>query len=159
MKPWESSEAAELNADHGQMNPRFSARFGALVVSYEASLAHQPAKGSLDNPAPGQDRKSLHIVRAFDDLNLDLGPTILDPGLEILSGVAAIDPNLAQLGEPSGHLIEHLLRPVTFRATGGSHFHPQQETQRINQPVARSPLDPVSCSLRDVASVGAGLDA
>src|SRR5260221_4029194 len=159
MKPWESSEAAELNADHGQMNPRFSARFGALVVSYEASLAHQPAKGSLDNPAPGQDRKSLHIVRAFDDLNLDLGPTILDPGLEILSGVAAIDPNLAQLGEPSGGLIEHWLRHVTFGAPGGSHYHSQQQTQGINQHVALSPLDPFACIVADLASVTVGFDA
>ena len=46
-----SSEAAELDSDHSQLNPRFGAGYGALVVPGESPMTHEPAKGALDDPA------------------------------------------------------------------------------------------------------------
>src|SRR5436190_22955676 len=109
MKVWESRETAELNADHGQMHPRFCARLSLFVVSHESTVTHEPSEGSLDDPSLGQHRKALNIVGALDHFDLNRGPALLDPVLEIFSRIAAVDPDLAQLGVPSSDPVEQLL--------------------------------------------------
>src|SRR6516225_8924685 len=101
------------------MNPGFTARGGALVVSHKAAVAHQPTKGPLDNPTVGQQGKSLGLVRALDDLYLDLGPMICHPLFKGLACVAPIGPDLSQKGKPSGNLAEQLLGTFSLRAVSG----------------------------------------
>jgi predicted ATPase with chaperone activity len=43
-----SCETTELNANQRQVNPRFGAGLGALIVTHEPAMAHEPAKGALD---------------------------------------------------------------------------------------------------------------
>ena len=51
MKREDSSEAAELDADHRDVDPRRGAGFGGFVIAHESPLVHQPAEGSLHDPA------------------------------------------------------------------------------------------------------------
>ena len=159
MKPRKSRETAELNADHRQMHPRFCARLSLFVVSHESTVAHEPSKGSLDDPSLGQNSKALNVVRALDHFDLDLGPALLHPILEVLSCITAIDPNLLQLGVPSSDPVEQLLRSVPFRATGRRYQHSQQQTQGINQDVTLSSLDSFAGVVADIAAMAVGFDA
>src|SRR5881396_2069932 len=93
----ESRESTQLNAKHRQMNPSFSARHCALVVSHKTPMSHEPAKRALDNPPARQYRKALGRFGALDDLHFELGPVIADPLLKGLPGVAAVYPELSQL--------------------------------------------------------------
>src|SRR5438105_4990916 len=104
-----SRESAQLDAKHCQMNPSFSARFCAFVVSDKAAVPHEPAKGALDNPAARQDRKSFDRIGTLDHFHFELGPVIEDPLLKGFSGVTTVHPELAQLGEPVPNALENLL--------------------------------------------------
>src|SRR5881296_3548239 len=114
----ESRESTQLNAKHRQMNPSFSARHCAFVVSHKTPVSHEPAKGALDNPPARQYRKALRRFGALDDLHFELGPVIADPLLKGLPGVAAVYPELSQLREPSCDPLQNLLSPVSLRTTG-----------------------------------------
>src|ERR1051325_9894994 len=97
----ESRESAELDAKHRQMNPSFSARQCAFVVSHKTPMSHEPTEGALDNPSTWQYRKALGRFGALDDFHFEFGPVIADPPLKARSHVAAVYPELSQLREPS----------------------------------------------------------
>src|SRR6185369_6803233 len=137
----ESRESTQLDTQHRQMNPRFSARHCAFVVSDKSSMPHEPAKRALDNPPTRQYRKALGRFGALDDFYFELGPVIADPLLKCLSGVAAVYPELSQLGEPSSNPLENLLGPVSLRTTSRSHDHAQQQSQGIHQKVPLAAVD------------------
>jgi len=50
MNDEESSQTAELNSDHRDIDPRHSAGFGGFVIAHESPLVHQPAEGALHHP-------------------------------------------------------------------------------------------------------------
>jgi len=105
----ESSQAAELNADHGDIDPGFGAGFGSFVVAHQAPLAHQAAEGSFHHPAARQDFEASGVIGAFDDLDGQLGPQFLDSAGERFPSVAAIHPQDAQPGEPAQDPAQHQL--------------------------------------------------
>src|SRR5437762_349620 len=154
-----SRESTQLNTKHCQVNPSFGARLRAFVVSHKASMSHEPANRALDNPPARQYRKALGRFRALDDFHFKLGPTILHPLLKILSCIAAINPNLSHLGEPSCNPLENLLSPVSLRTTGRSHDHAQQQSQGIHQNVPLAPVDLFTGIKADLAPVAVGFDA
>ena len=88
MKAEESSQSAELNSDHGDIDPTLGTGHGGFVVAHQSPLAHQPAEGSLHDPAARQDFEALGGVRAIDDLDRQLGAESLDPLGEGIAGVA-----------------------------------------------------------------------
>src|SRR3954447_24447732 len=110
------------------MNPSFSAGLCAFVISHQASMAHEPAKCALDNPTARQYRKTLGRFGTLDDFHLELGPLIDDPLCKGFSGVAAVYPELAQLGKPICNPLENLLSPGSLRTTGRSHDDTQQQS-------------------------------
>ena len=61
-----SGQTAELNSDHGDINPGFGAGDRAFVVAHQSALVHQPTEGAFDDPTVRQHFKALHIIRAFD---------------------------------------------------------------------------------------------
>ena len=87
----ESSEAAELDSYHRDVNPSFGAARGAFVVADQTPLAHQPAEGAFHHPAAGQHLESAHVIGTFDHLHFQLGADALDPLREGRAAVAAID--------------------------------------------------------------------
>ncbi len=65
----QSGEAAEHEPHHAQVDEGFGRLLLALVVLGQAPLPIEPAKGALDNPAPGLDDEALVLVRAFHNLD------------------------------------------------------------------------------------------
>ena len=64
MPNWSSSESLEHEPDHGDMNPGFGVSVVGLVVAHQPAVFHQPAKGSLDDPAFGQHGKTALVFEA-----------------------------------------------------------------------------------------------
>ena len=69
MKDEESSHAAELNADHGDIDPSFRTGFRGFVIADQSALPHQPAEGALNDPTAWQDFETRGVIGAFDDLD------------------------------------------------------------------------------------------
>jgi len=111
-----SCDAAELNADHGQMNPRLGGGIGAFVIAHQSAMAHEPAKGVLNTPPMWQYNKVAGFVRTPDYFDLQLGPEVAHPLGKIVAAVAAVHPELSQPFKPVAHPLKYLLRPVAFRA-------------------------------------------
>src|SRR5271169_5725136 len=101
MKDEESSQAAELNSDHRDIDPSFGAGLGGFVITHESPLVHQPAEGSLHHPAARQYFEALDSVGAFNDLDGQFGAESFDPLGKSLAGIATIHPQEAQPGEPA----------------------------------------------------------
>src|SRR3974377_255207 len=95
-----SCEATELNANHRQVNPGFGTGFGTFIVPHQAPMAHEPAKGAIDNPTARPQRKTGGRVGALDDFYFQFRPVSVYPLAERVSSVAAIHPKPAQFGEP-----------------------------------------------------------
>ena len=132
----ESSQAAELNADHGDIDPRFGAGLRGLIIAHQSPLAHEPAEGAFHYPAARQDFEASGIIGAFDDLDRQLGSEPLDPLGERFTGVAAVHPQDAEPGEPAQHPAQHQLRAVSFGGAGGSHDHAKHQPQGVHQQMA-----------------------
>jgi hypothetical protein len=92
----ESGQAAELNEDHGDIDPRFGAGLCGLIIAGQSPLAHQPAEGAFHDPAAWQDFEASGVIGASDDLDCQLGTQPLDPAGERFTGVATIHPQDAQ---------------------------------------------------------------
>src|SRR5436309_6032830 len=155
----ESRESTQLNSNHRQMNPSFSARHCAFVVSHKTPMAHEPAKRALDNPPARQYRKALDRFGALDDLHFELGPVIADPLFKGLTGVAAVYPELSQLGEPSCDPLQNLLSPVSLRTVSRGNDHAQQQSQSIHQNVPLASVDFFSGIKTDLAPMAVALAA
>lgn len=70
MKVEVSSQAPELNSDHGDIDPSFGAGFGGFVLAYQAALAHQPTKSTFHDPATRQDGELVMGVNPGNLCNL-----------------------------------------------------------------------------------------
>ena len=92
MNDEESSQSAELNSDHRDVDPSFGAGLRGFVIARESPLAHQPTEGSLHDLAARQNFEAHGGVGAFDDDYRQLGAESLDPLGEGCAGVAAIHP-------------------------------------------------------------------
>ena len=77
MKDKESSQSAELDLDHSDIDPSCSAGFGGFIITHESPLVHQPAEGAFDHPAVRQDFEASEVVRALDDRTASLGRNAL----------------------------------------------------------------------------------
>src|ERR1039458_9745562 len=77
-----SCQAAELNADHGDVDPSHGTGLCGFVIAHKSPLMHQPAEGSFDDPAVCQYFEALGCVRTFDDFDGQFGAECLDPSGE-----------------------------------------------------------------------------
>jgi len=75
----ESSQSAELNSDHRDIDASFGAGLGGLVIACESPMPHQPAEGSLHDPAERQDFETRSMVRTLDDRDGQLRAHPFDP--------------------------------------------------------------------------------
>ena len=158
MNDEESSQSAELNSDHGDMDPSFGASLGGFIIAHQAPVPHQPPEGALHDPAERQDLEARSIVRTFDDRDGQLGAQSLDPVGERLPSVTAIHPEDAQPSEPTQHPAQYQLRPGAFGGAGRGHGHPEHQSQSIHQQMALPTLDPLAGVIADVAAVTSGLN-
>jgi hypothetical protein len=106
MELGKSCEAAELQANHSQIDPRFRAGLSPLVITHEPTVAHEPAKSAFHDPAAWQYGEALDGVGAFDDFDLELGPVVAHPLGEGVVAVATVDPEFAPAGKPVADPLE-----------------------------------------------------
>src|SRR5579862_9872189 len=144
MNDEESSQSAELNSYHRDMDPSFGASLGGFVITHQSPLVHQPAEGSLYDPAARQDCEAGGGVGAFDDFDGQLGTKCFDPLGEALTSVAAIDPQNAQPGEPAQHPAQNDCAPsrsgVLAGVTATPSTSPKVSTNRCSlRPLIRLP--------------------
>ena len=159
MRDKESSQAAELNADHGDIDPSFRTGFRGFVIADQSALPHQPAEGTLNNPTAWQDFETRGVIGAFDDLDCQFGAQPLDPLGERLAGIAAIHPQDAEPGEPAQHLSQNQLRPGAFGGAGRGHDHAEHQPQRVHQQMPLAAFDPFGGVLAHTAALTVGLHA
>ena len=62
-----SCDSAHHDADHGDLDEGEVGADAVFDVLGEASAAVEPAEGTFDDPALGQDGEALGGVRSFDD--------------------------------------------------------------------------------------------
>ena len=134
-----SSEAAELDADHGDVDPSLGAGGGRFIVAHQTAVVHQPAEGAFHDPAARQDVEALAGVGAFDDLDRQLGTKAFDPLGKGFAGVAAIHPQDAQPGEPAEHLRQEELRSGAFGDAGRGDGHAEDQTECVCYELIRFP--------------------
>ncbi len=159
MKREYSSKSAELDADHGDVNPSFGAGLGGFVIAHQPPLVHQPAEGALDDPAAGQDFETAGVVGAFDHCDRQLGAEPLDPLGEGRAGVAAVHPQNAEPGEPAQHAAQQQLGTRAFSGAGRGHDHAEHQPQSIHQQMAFAPFDAFAGIVTHRATVTGGLHA
>ena len=159
MNDEESSQSAELNSDHRDVDPSFSAGLGGFVIACESPMPHQPAERSLHDPAERQDFETRGIVRTLDDRDSQLGAQRFDPVGEGLASVAAIHPENAQPGEPAQHPAQDQLRPGALGGAGRGHGHTKHQAQSIHQQMAFPAFNPLASVITDGAAVTSGLNA
>jgi len=154
-----SSESAELNSYHGDVYQSLCAGLRGLVIAHQSPLAHQPAEGSLDDPAVRQNLESFGVIGAFYNLDRQFMAKPLDPLGEVFPGVATIHPEDAQPSEPAQDAAQQQLRAVAFSGAGRSNGHAEHQPQSIHQQVAFAAFDPLAGVKADTAAVTVGLHA
>jgi len=159
MNDEESSQSAELNSYHRDIDPGLGTGLCGLVIAHQSPLAHQPAEGSLHNPATWQDFEAHGGVGAFDDRDRQLGAPALDPVGEELSSIAAIHPQDAEPGEPAQDPAQQHLCSFALGGAGRGHGHAEHQPQSIHQQMPLAAFDPLAGVVADVAAVTGGLHA
>ena len=155
----ESSQSAELDSYHRDIDPGLGAGLGGFVVAHQAALAHQPAEGSLHDPAAGQNHEPLDVLGALDHFHFELGAQPLDPLGEGRAAVPAIDPEQPQPGEPAQERSEQGLGPFALGGAGRRDPHAQHQAERVDQQVALAAFDLFGPIVAHRAAVAVGLDA
>ena len=122
-----SSQSAELNSYHRDINPGFGACLGGFVIAHQSPLPHQPAKGAFHDPAVGQYFETGEVIRTFDHLDGQFRAESLDPLGEGLAGVAPIHPQNAQPGKPAQHPAQEHLGAGAFGGAGWRHRHAEHQ--------------------------------
>jgi hypothetical protein len=156
MNDEESSQSAELNSYHCDIDPSFGAGLRGFVIAHESPLAHQPTEGSLHDPAARQHFEAHGGVGAFDDLDGQFGAESPDPLGERLAGVAAIHPQDAEPGEPAQHPAQNHLCPVAFGGAGRGYGHAEYQPQGIHQQMSLAAFDPLAGVIANPAAVTSG---
>jgi hypothetical protein len=154
----ESSQAAELDSYHRDVDPSLGAGVGSFVITHESALTHQPAEGPFHDPAMRQDLEAGEIIRTFYDRDSQLRAQSVDPAGERLPDVAAIHPQDAQPGVPAQDPAQDQLRTVALGGAGRGHGHAEHQSQGIHQQMALPAFDPLAGVITHVAAMASGLN-
>jgi hypothetical protein len=74
-----SSQSAEHEAYHRDVNEACGAGFALFVVPGHSSILNQAGEGALDDPAFRQDVEPAQVLGAFDDFDLQSGSLLPNP--------------------------------------------------------------------------------
>ena len=136
LKSWGACQAAEHESGHSGVDPGFGGFRQCFIILAQSPVPAQPGESALHHPASGQHLKAVAVPGTPHYLQ---SPTrqCRHP-LDQLSGVAAICPDQAQPGKPSGQLADDQLGPIPVLHVGWVHRHRQQQSLGIhhNMPFA-----------------------
>lgn len=153
-----SSESAELNAYKGDKDKGLGAFGGGFVGPNEASMTHQPAEGSFDDPAPSQDLEAPCGVGAFYHFNFKPGAEFHYPMGEGITCVFAIDPNQSQPSQPAEYATQKGHRSFPLWNIRCGDLDPKDQSQRVHQQMAFSPLDVLGSVITSDSAMAVGFD-
>ena len=88
------------------------------MVADQAAVAHEPAEGPFDDPAAGEHMEAFGLGGALDDSGLQFRAKFPDGAGELRTGVAAVDPELPEPGEPAEQRSQEQQRAGPFRGAG-----------------------------------------
>ena len=106
------------------------------MVADQAAVAHEPAEGPFDDPAAGEHMEAFGLGGALDDFGLQFRAKFPDGAGELRTGVAAVDPELPEPGEPAGQRSQEQQRAGPFRGAGRGRLDSEEEAQGVHQEVA-----------------------
>jgi hypothetical protein len=158
MNDGESSQAAKLDSDHGDVDPSLGAGFGRFIIAHQSPVVHQPAESAFYDPATRQYVEALGGIGTFDDLDGQFGTKFLDPLGEGFSGVAAIHPQNAQPGEPTQDASQQSLGSLAFGGVGGGDGRPQHQSQSIHQQMPLAAFDALAGVIANAPTVTGRFD-
>src|ERR1039457_3457045 len=159
MKDEESSQSAELNSYHRDIDPSFGAGHSGFIITDLSALTHQPAESALHDPAARQHFETSDSIGTFDDLDRQFGPKPLDPLSEGFAGIATIHPQDAQPSEPAQHPAQDRLRAVAFGGAGRGHGDAEHQPQGVHQQMSLAAFDPLARVIAHRAAMTVGFDA
>src|SRR5271169_7118706 len=90
-----SSETAREKLDRSQVHPRLAAAHRGFEILGQPAITIKPGEGSLNDPAPRQERKAGGSIGALDDLDLPL-PVPGERGCQLVTSITAIGEDMAQ---------------------------------------------------------------
>ena len=155
----ESSQSAELNSDHGDIDLSLGAGLRGFIIAHQSPLAHQPSEGTFDDPAVWQYSEARDIIRTFDDRDFQFRAEPLDPLGESFTCVAAIHPQDAEPSQPAQHPAQYHLRSVAFGGAGWGYGDAEHQSQSIHQQMPLSAFDPFAGVIAHTTAVTSGLHA
>jgi hypothetical protein len=129
-----SGQPAQHDADHGEAEEGGDGSGVAFEVAGQTAVAADPGKGALDDPALGQDNKTMSVA-ALDDLQSPRAGAGDKLG-GLWSLVAGVGEDAFDEREGSPRHAQNLARAVAILHIGRVDDHAQQEAQRIDQDVA-----------------------
>lgn len=159
MNDAESSQAAELDADHRDIDPSLGTGFGSFVITHQPAMAHQPAEGPFHHPAMGQYLEALVGIGTFDHLHGQFRAKAFDPLGKSLAAVTAVHPQDTQPGEPVQDSFQKHSCSVPFGGAGRSDGETENQSQSVHQQMPFAALDLFGSVITHAASVSGGLDA
>ena len=159
MNDAESSQSAELDSYHRDINPSLGAGLCGFVIADQPPLTHQPTKGALHDPAMGQYFKAGEIIRTFDDLDVQFWAESLDALGERFPGVTTSHPQNAQPGEPAQYLAQEHLGSGAFGDVSRGHGHAEHQPKSIHQQMAFAAFDPLAGVISNRTAGTGGFDA
>src|SRR3989304_721938 len=109
-------EPSQHNLGHRHIDKGFTGFWQGLVVLAQPSIAAQPSKGALHNPAMRQYLKAVDIIRALDDFQ-EPAAQGSDP-FDQLAGVTSVSPDQSQAGKLPYQLAQDQLGPISVLDTG-----------------------------------------
>ena len=148
-----SSEAAELNADHGDEAPGLRAGGGIFVVAHQPAMMHEPAERALHDPATGPHFEPRGVVGALHDLDRQFRAEFFDPVGEAGTCVSPIHPQNAPPSKPGEPAAQDHLRAGAFGNAGRRHRHAQHQAQRVHQQMPFPAFDALGRIITNLAAV------
>lgn len=102
----------------------------------------EPAKGTLYNPAMGQNLEALDVIGSFDDLQTEFsyGTEIPNP-LKQLTSISAVRPDQPKTRKATLRFVQYQHRAVPILYVRRMYNRYQHETKNVDQEVAFASLD------------------
>jgi hypothetical protein len=123
-------EASDHDANHANADHRLAMIQPHLIVGAQAPRFVEPAKGSLDNPALGQDLEALGPVATPHDFQMQsaAGPQLFDP-LDQRAQVTTIGPDDLQPPKPLDQRPDQTLGRIAVLNGGAGNHDGQHQSE------------------------------
>jgi ankyrin repeat protein len=142
MPSYRFSQATDHEANHANAQHRFTMIQSDFIVAAQSARFEEPAEGSFDNPAFGQNLESLGLIAAPHDVQFQFAirAKLFDPSYQCPQ-VSAIGPEDLQPSKRLHQYFDQGLGCVPILRGGGGNHQSQNQSQAIHRQMAFAPFD------------------